>query len=138
MNRPTVLVVEDNVLDLERYRMMLSKDYDLMEAYTVSQAKELLPLADLVILDMRLPDGEGPEILEWMDRQNILTPVIAASAYSEYEAKTVNQVVYWIDKPVSDERLTATVQEALRVGQSIIEIKKHDTQLGEFLNRNLF
>lgn len=61
----TILVVDDNRPLADAFARVLSTKYDVRTAYTVADARESLdPDVDVVLLDRRLPDGSGDELLE--------------------------------------------------------------------------
>lgn len=60
-----VLVVDDDRPLADGFAQALSSDYDVRTAYSVEDARESLdPEIDAVLLDRRLPDGSGDELLE--------------------------------------------------------------------------
>ncbi|MEW6456350.1 MAG: response regulator [Acidobacteriota bacterium] len=75
---------------------------------------------DLIILDLRLPDISGMEVLE--KAKNMLNPVkvIMISAYGN---KTIKKrakgagVLEFMDKPFSEKRLSAIVMKAFKNGE---------------------
>jgi len=78
----TILIVEDE----DDLRLLLrlslgSEPYELIEAATGAEAVELWPKADLVLLDLRLPDIDGLDLLRGIVESS--APVIAVSAHSE-------------------------------------------------------
>lgn len=79
---PTILIVEDEDDLRLLMRLLLGREpYDLLEAATGAAAAELWSSADLILLDLRLPDIDGLELLRGMADNS--TPVIAVSAHSE-------------------------------------------------------
>lgn len=60
----TVLVVDDNRPLADGFAHVLSEEYDVKTAYSAADARELFdPMVDVVLLDRRLPDGSGEELL---------------------------------------------------------------------------
>ena len=63
MNKTKIIVVEDNIVYCEYVCNMLSREgYRNMKAYHLSTAKKHLQQAtdnDIVVADLRLPDGSG-------------------------------------------------------------------------------
>ena len=58
--RPTVLVIEDNLVDQERLRRWLDTDYQLTVASTASEGIAAANRdVDCIILDYTLPDADG-------------------------------------------------------------------------------
>lgn len=56
-----ILVVDDNPLNVLLVRMLLAADYELADAPSLAQARSVRErfAPDLVLLDIRLPDGDG-------------------------------------------------------------------------------
>ncbi len=64
--RPVILVVDDDNGLRESFRLILEDGYDLLEAADGRQALEIVRTSevDLVLLDIRLPEMDGIEVLE--------------------------------------------------------------------------
>jgi two-component system cell cycle response regulator DivK len=93
MNKKTVLVVDDNELNLKLMQGILKVANCHMEraknAQTgIEMAKQLLP--DLIIMDIQLPDMDGIEAVRRIKKEPklSLTPVIAVTGYGVDEKQT--------------------------------------------------
>jgi len=82
----TVLVVDDE----ETARMVISeflrsKGYEVLEAGTLTDARAVISkgVADIIILDVRLPDGYGPHLLTETSRLPLRPQVIIVTAHGE-------------------------------------------------------
>ena len=82
----TVLVVDDE----ETARMVVSdflrgKGYEVQGAGTLAQARQLINLGvpDIIILDVRLPDGHGPNLLDETMRLSVRPQVIIITAHGD-------------------------------------------------------
>jgi DNA-binding response OmpR family regulator len=65
MPKSTVLVVEDQERLADLYETWLVTDYDVRTAHTAGEAEGLLDDdIDVALLDRRLPDGSGDDVLE--------------------------------------------------------------------------
>ena len=116
---PTLLVVDDE----EAYRLLLKKFFT-QEGYSVVLAscgkqglesfEEIAP--DLVLLDIRLPDIDGIEVLERMKRLNKECPVIMVTGYasvaSAIKAVKLGAEDYMI-KPLRLHELRVSVERIL-------------------------
>lgn len=82
-----VIVVEDNPVYNDYVCNLLKKgDFDTVQAYRLSAAKKLLAKAeddDIVLSDLRLPDGEGIDLLRWMRKEGKPQPFIIMTDYAE-------------------------------------------------------
>ncbi len=70
-----VFVIEDNPVYNDYVCNLLKKDsFDTMSAYNLATAKKLLAKSevdDIVVADLRLPDGESIELLRWMRAEGV-------------------------------------------------------------------
>ena len=82
-----VIVVEDNPVYNDYVCNFLKKGgFDTMQAYRLSTAKKLLAKAEednTVLADLRLPDGEGVDLLRWMRKEGKPQPFIIMTDYAE-------------------------------------------------------
>ena len=71
MGKPVVLVVDDEPDLVELLSLTLNRmNLETRSAGTVAGARELLRTEhfDLCLTDMRLPDGNGLELVEWIQQ----------------------------------------------------------------------
>lgn len=83
--RPLVLVVEDEPLNRRLVHAVLEPaGYDVVEASTLADARSWLEdgRPDLILLDLRLPDGDGLILAREMKSRPELSviPIVAATA----------------------------------------------------------
>lgn len=82
-----VIVVEDNPVYNDYVCNLLKKDgFDTVQAYRLSAAKKLLAEAedeDIVLADLRLPDGESIDLLRWMRKEGKRQLFIVMTDYAE-------------------------------------------------------
>lgn len=116
---PKVLVIEDDTAFAVMLQKWLNKNG--FEAHTKSSlegAKEAL-LADrfkLILMDLRLPDGEGTLLLSWAKDQNIHTPVIIMTSYGEVQSAvaTIKLGAFdYMEKPINPQVLKSKIEQAL-------------------------
>ena len=72
---------------------------------------------DLVLLDLRLPDGSGETLLRWMRARGMRMPVIILTAKSEVHDKVAGLDAGandYVTKPFSFDELLARIRAALR------------------------
>jgi len=85
MDNKTILCVEDNpAVQMMNRPLLESKGFTVKMAATIAEAWEAVELAmpDLIILDIRLPDGNGLDFLREL-RKNSAVPVIALTNNKE-------------------------------------------------------
>lgn len=116
----SILVVEDD----NNFRMLVSdilidEGYRVQEADNGRTALKILknnPPIDLVLLDLRLPDMSGLEVLEKaiQNYPDVLFIMLSAHGDIQTAIKAVKMGAYdFLEKPVSSERLILTIQRAL-------------------------
>jgi two-component system, NtrC family, response regulator PilR len=118
-----VLVVDDEadireLLDLTMARMGLAAD----TAASVADAKRLLggKQYQLCLTDMRLPDGNGLELVRYITENCRDLPVAVITAYGSAEnavAALKAGAFDYLSKPVSLDQLRAVVKSALKIAQ---------------------
>ncbi|MGI9343491.1 MAG: sigma-54-dependent transcriptional regulator [Gammaproteobacteria bacterium] len=122
--RPLALVVDDEPDICELLAMTL--DRMSIEAQTcgdVTSARELLreQSFDLCLTDMRLPDGDGLELVEWMQASGMDTPVAVITAHGNVETavRALKLGAFdFISKPLDLSSLRKLVDSALRLPQA--------------------
>ena len=87
MDKTRIIVVEDNIVYCEFVCNLLAREgFRTVQAYHLSTAKKLLQQAsdgDIVGSDLRLPDGDGIDLLRWMRKEGMTQPLIIMTNYAE-------------------------------------------------------
>lgn len=83
-----VFLVDDHDVVRDGLRHLLEAEQDIVvvgEAATVSQARQLLLAAhpDVVVVDYRLPDGDGVEIVRWARGERGDLEILMLTSYDE-------------------------------------------------------
>ncbi len=115
----TILVADDDKnirelleieLSLQGYQVVLANNG--LEALT--KIKDRTP--DLLILDIKMPDINGLEVLEALRKENKKFPIIICSAYEkmrdDYTIWT-SDVAGFITKPIDLDKLEAIIEKSL-------------------------
>jgi DNA-binding NtrC family response regulator len=118
MARPKILVVDDEQLIRWSLSERLTQEgCDVVEAGTVKEALAAAgPSIDLVLLDYRLPDGDGLKVLKEIKSREPDIPVILLTAFSSIETavEAMKQGAYhYANKPFNLDELVLVVQKAL-------------------------
>ena len=114
-----VLVVDDEPDIRELLELTLAKmGLGVVAVGTVGEARELLRAGrfDLCLTDMRLPDGEGLELVRHIGGLDVDLPVAVITAYGSTEnavAALKAGAFDYVSKPVGLEQLRALVKSAL-------------------------
>lgn len=123
-----ILLVEDDVSFCTMLRTFLEKkQYEVETAFTAGEAYSLLEKQgfDLVISDVRLPDGEGLEILQEVKKKNPARQVIMMTGYAEIEmaVRAMKEGAFdYIEKPFRPEMILQTIEKALNTDSSTASI----------------
>jgi len=114
----TILIVDDE----ETARTFVSEalrdaGYETFQAGDLAQARKVLDAgqADIVLLDVNLPDGSGLTLLDRIGRENPSPPVIMITAYGEVEIAVEAMKLGaqdFLQKPLDFERLLKAVERA--------------------------
>src|SRR6478735_5039223 len=115
---PTVLVVDDEQLIRWSLAERLKSDsLTVVEAGTAQEALDRFgPDIDLVLLDYRLPDGDGLRVLKKMKSTQPDVPIILLTAFSSIETavEAMKQGAYhYANKPFNLDEIALVVAKAL-------------------------
>jgi DNA-binding response OmpR family regulator len=113
-DRPTVLVVEDEPDLADLYSEWLKSDYDVRTAYGGEKALEVIDEGvDIVLLDRRMPDLSGDEVLDAIREKQIECRVSMVTAVEpDFDIVEMGFDDYLV-KPVSRESLQDAVSGLL-------------------------
>ena len=135
MTQPLALVIDDEPDICELLSLTLGRmDIRAETAIDVAGAKTLLKSHsfDLCLTDMRLPDGDGLELVEWMQLNAPDVPVAVITAHGNVE--TAVQALKlgafdFISKPLDLNYLRSIVENALKIDKHAQE--KQSQLLGD-------
>ena len=114
----TVLIVEDEPTPRKFIRKILAKKgYETIEAETLSAAHKVLDqhAADVVLLDVQLPDGNGFTLLERLVLEDPGIPVVVATGYGDIDMAVEamqNGAFDFMAKPIDAKRLLRSLEHA--------------------------
>ena len=127
MPSPTILVVDDESLLRWSLRERLTTEgYRVIEAATATEALDRASGADLLLLDFKLPDGDGLSVLRKVKEQSPETLVILMTAYSTIENAIEAMKLgayHYINKPFNLDEVVLLVEKALETIELRREVK---------------
>ena len=114
MAPPTVLVVEDEVDLADLYAEWLSDEFEVKTAYTAADGRELLDdSTDVALVDRRLPDAPGDELVDAIrDRELDCRVAMVTAVDPDFDILDLGFDDYVV-KPVTREDLHQLVERLL-------------------------
>ncbi|MGB5211207.1 MAG: sigma-54 dependent transcriptional regulator [Gammaproteobacteria bacterium] len=121
MDKPLVLVIDDEPdirellsITLQRMKLRVETAEDVTSAKTLLESGRV----DLCLTDMRLPDGDGLELVEWIQQHCASIPVAVITAHGNVETAVRALKIGafdFVSKPVQVGDLRKIVDTALRL-----------------------
>ena len=129
MPQERILIVDDEEDMLEGLRRIFNQHLSAVEVTTTSRARQALRLVrqvpvDLVLLDIRMPEMDGFELLESLRKEDPWLTVIMMTAYGSIEiaVEAMQRGAYdFITKPFNKEPLLRAVHQGLERNRLIRE-----------------
>jgi len=114
----TILFVEDVENARKNWsQMLVNRGYEVIQAGTLQEARAVIALdqADVILLDVELPDGYGPVLLDEMAMNPVRPPVIIITGYGNIEmaVEAMKKGAHdFMEKPIDIERLDKSIKRA--------------------------
>src|SRR5512135_542030 len=132
---PRVLIVDDEADILELLELALVRmGLEVVRATGVQQAKQRLDAQgfDLCLTDMRMPDGDGLEVVRHIAERRLDVPVAVITAHGNLEnavAVLKAGAFDYLSKPVALDQLRTLVTSALRLPAANAVMKEGERTL---------
>jgi DNA-binding NtrC family response regulator len=124
----TILIIDDEkTIRWSLAEALVASGYESVDADTAASGiirfRETCP--DLVLLDMKLPDGSGLDVLKAIRAEDTTVPVVIMTAYAEVDTavEAMKLGAYdFIPKPYSVEKLRVSIANAMETERLKTEI----------------
>lgn len=121
MDKTKIIVVEDNIVYCEFVCNLLAREgFRTLQAYHLSKARKLIAESDdddIVLADLRLPDGDGIDLLRWMRKEGKMQAFIIMTDYAEVhtavESMKLGSIDY-IPKQLMEDKLVPQLHNILK------------------------
>jgi FixJ family two-component response regulator len=135
----TILIVDDE--DTARQNIgsfLTSRGYEVIGAATLKEARNYLNQgdADIILLDVQLPDGYGPALLEETAYQLLRPPILLITAFGDIDmaVEAMKSGAHdFLQKPIQLSQLEKSILRA----QEIVEMRRELAHLRSIQNENL-
>ena len=113
-----VIVLEDDKIVRNNLEQVLRrKRYDVAAASTIAEAQEFLDKDnfDVIFLDVRLPDGDGTDLLKLIQQRPVKPLCIITTGFGTVESAVEcmkNGAFDYLIKPFSNEQIEVTLRKA--------------------------
>ena len=114
-----ILIIEDDAAFGTMLRTWFERNgYDAVLCSKVAAAKQELAKNqyDLILSDLRLPDGDGIMLLQWAREQSIATPLIIMTSYAEVQSAVAAIKLGaedYLEKPIVPSIFKEKIEQAL-------------------------
>jgi two-component system, NtrC family, response regulator AtoC len=139
----TVLIIDDEENARKNIAGYLkSSGYEVLEAGTIKEGKELLKneLADIILLDVQLPDGYGTDLLNEINLKPVKLPVILITGYGNIEMAVEamkNGAHDFLTKPIVDlENLISSIKRAaemIQMRRELNHLRQAQNNMSDFI-----
>jgi Response regulator containing CheY-like receiver, AAA-type ATPase, and DNA-binding domains len=113
----SVLIVEDDItFSLMLQTWLKKKGFTVVSASNLSDAKIIAKkeTISLILLDLRLPDGDGIDFLKWMQENSLFIPTIVMTGYAEIQTAVLAikaGASDYVSKPINPQDLLKKIEE---------------------------
>jgi DNA-binding response OmpR family regulator len=123
-DKPTLMIVDDERNFAESLQLAIEDTFTVSVAESLESARQILGknMPDAILLDLRLPDGEGVELLHELKEFSQLPVVIVMTAFAEADSfiKTrIEGAIDYFPKPLDIVKLKRVLRIELRKKNSV-------------------
>jgi len=138
MNIPLLIVDDDIELTAEISRFLSRQTFTVQSANTLQQARQMLAeeIPEILLLDLKLPDGEGFELLEEIRQRQLDVVTIILSGYGTIP-RAVEAIKEgaedFLTKPIDPEHLSIVLNRVLQNRNIRYQFKAQKLQIADHL-----
>ena len=147
MDKTKIIVVEDNIVYCQFVCNLLAREgFCTEQAFRLSAARKLLQQAtdeDIIVSDLRLPDGDGIDLLRWMRKDGMMQPFIIMTDYAEVhtavESMKLGSLDY-IPKQLVEDKLVPLLRNILKernLGRSRMPVFSRGSSTFQFIMKRI-
>jgi len=125
-----ILIVDDEKSITEPLQLIISgAGFSVLTAHSLAESIGIIrnTFVDLVVTDLRLPDGSGIDLIRQIKKEIPQTEVILMTAYGSLET-SIEAIkagaYYYLEKPIAADRLFVLVERALQLAALRYENEK--------------
>ena len=127
-----IIVIEDNPVFCDYICNYLRKNgMETEKTYSVAQARKLIEAADedaIVLSDLRLADGNGIELLQWMRKQGKKQPLIMMTDYAEVHTAVETMksgAEDYVPKKLLEEKILPSIRKLQKRSEQVYRKKEN-------------
>jgi len=111
------LIVDDELADRDLLYYMLKRNPGIDQINVASNVEDALyklidSSPDIVFLDIMMPDKSGLDLIELLQKRNIESTIVIASAYKDLAIEAIkNQIYDFILKPINENDLKHIIEK---------------------------
>jgi two-component system nitrogen regulation response regulator NtrX len=133
MANKRILVVDDEENIGRSLRLILEREgYTVSLASSVGEARALPYRADAYLVDVKLPDGTGIDLLRWLKSNDSVAPVVMISGHgtiADAVEATRAGAIDFLEKPLGRERVLVALKNAIEQ----TKLREENRQLKEMV-----
>lgn len=148
LKRIKVLLIEDDIDTAFFEKSILKKcksiNFEVVHTVSIKESLELIKKENfnIILLDLKLPNGEGIEVFNAINNKCIHTPIIIISGYEKYAVEAVRAGAQdYLIKPININQLIRSINYSIarkKAEEECEEKKKaNDKEISDFLEFKL-
>src|SRR6266851_9627539 len=117
MAQKRILIVDDEENIGRSLRLILEREgYGVTTCLSLAEAKAHSQRADAYLIDVRLPDGSGIDLVRWMKANDVAAPMLMISGHgtiADAVEATRAGAFDFLEKPLSRDKVLLSLKNAI-------------------------